>query len=118
MAFLRARLDEDETAATAGVQWFSTDDLAPNDGFSRAAQAAKRGDIRSVGAWHPDRVLREVEAKRRIVEACGETLAGEDRWDPIVEGGSSEPFDLARWVLRNLAQPYDSHLDYNPAWRP
>ena len=96
VAFLRARLDEDETAATAGVQWFSTDDLAPNGGFSRAAQAAKRGDIRSVGAWHPARVFREVEAKRVIVDSHVATAA----------------------MLRLLAAVYSDHPDYREEWKP
>jgi hypothetical protein len=61
----------------------------------------------------PAQVLAEVKAKRAILDGCVETLAGEDSWDPMTEGGSGEEFELARFVIRQQAQPYAGR----PGWR-
>ena len=98
VAFLRARLDEDEAQAklirsqlakTEATLTFSVYELVPEGQLRR-----------DVGVYDPARVLREVEAKRRIIEWC-ET---EGRWymGPVLY----------------LASAYSDHPDYREEWRP
>jgi hypothetical protein len=70
VTFLRARLDEDE----------------------RLAQQGK--------PIPPDRVLRDIKAKRRIIDELDRRLDD----DPIDQ--------RAQWVLHELARPYADHEDY------
>lgn len=70
----------------------------------------------------PDRVLREVEAKRRLVdrhrpdreypEWCAACRQPEPGW----EYGIPEEFPCT--TLRLLALPYADHPDYRPDWAP
>lgn len=76
VAFLRARLDEDEAWVVDGDCPCPEGGLIPNC---------------------PERVLREVEAKRRLV-GWAETKA--------------------LYVLTALALPYADHPDYRQEWRP
>ena len=70
VTFLRARLDEDERLAHQGK------------------------------TIPPDRVLRDVTAKRRIIDELSRRLDD----DPTDE--------RAQWVLSELARPYADHQDY------
>jgi len=93
VAWLREQIDEDEwawqmVAARDVVEMLHGEPLAP-------------------------RMLAEVAAKRAILDGCEETLAGEDSWDPMIEGGSGEEFVLAKFVIRQLAQPFAGR----PGWR-
>lgn len=94
VTFLRARLDEDEHAATEerdADSWNEYDDDTYNS---------------------PARVLREVEAKRRIVSLY--RLSFRKDGQPSPEGGYAEAY----WdVLRLLAEPYSDHPDFDPSWR-
>jgi hypothetical protein len=60
---------------------------------------------------HYSRVLADVEAKRRIVARCAETLAMDGSEDHAVA-------DLARETLRDLAGAYADHPDCRAQWRP
>lgn len=98
VAFLRARLDEDERAASGadGASWY----------FDHIDDSA--------GPFHerftPARVLRDVEAKRRIMAECRPSGGGS--WD-------IELLDaLGAVVLVYLALPYADHEDYREEWRP
>ncbi len=52
-------------------------------------------------------MLREVEAKRRIVTEC------------MPEAGGMSPHQVGyEHILRFLALPYVDHPDYREAWRP
>ncbi|MGW2113772.1 DUF6221 family protein [Streptomyces zhihengii] len=126
VAFLRARLDEDEQAAQlaaeeSGGAW-SYDE--------RAVVADREGDMVAVGsqdfmgpehgvhiARHdPARVLAEVEAKRQIV----------DRYERAMENRRAHPDDLAsagallalHGAVKLHALPYADHPDYRQKWRP
>lgn len=127
--FLRARLDEDETAAqrrvlrdplecpvcgeivetyvtpatVRGWKPDSPDRVEPcgHELTSAQAESCHRTVIQS-------RVLAEVEAKRRIVELH------EDHVRAVGEGLSA----TTRTILRHLALPYADHPDYQPEWRP
>lgn len=105
VAFLRARLDEDEAAAKdVRYVWPTAFDVTLN----------------------PARVLREAEAKRAILDehspaypvtfpepsgqpACGVCHTGGWDWDP------------ERWpcpTVRALAAVYSGHPDYRAEWKP
>jgi hypothetical protein len=116
VAFLRARLDEDEElAAGARVvpdrnqpnitldQWWTwTVGGLMRRGFSYA-------EASFTVCQTPTRVLAEVEAKRRIVDG----LAGADP-----EAGYISATFTAEDALHLLALPHASHPDYRTEWRP
>ena len=122
--FLRARLDEDLEVArlTLGPnvmarvrhghpvpRWVPSPEgdagIWDSDGTPRVkfVWAQERDHI---VRHDPARVLREVEAKRRIIGRIDShaTVMG---WDEV-HGD----------LLRALALPYNDHPDYRPEWRP
>lgn len=117
-AFLAARLDEDEAAAR--------DRLCVNCGDPTRAFGitgythggdwqGRRCPGRVTGAQpvqNPARVLREVEAKRKIIgeHQAVTKLAGLTEQDLGFLGWYRE------WVLKNLAAIWSGHPDYDPAW--
>jgi hypothetical protein len=87
--FVRARLDDEENRAV------TTHDTSC-------------GMIRYDGTCDcgmPSRALANVDAKRRIIDACR-------------RHESPDTFDLIDDTLRLLALPYASHPDYQEEWRP
>lgn len=107
IAFLRARLDEDERAAQrAGAScWHECDD----------------GDLEFHDRFDPDRVLREVEAKRRLLVEHPILTA----WRVCTRCSDyAEPGEIFREVsgpcatVRLLALPYADHDDYREEWKP
>jgi hypothetical protein len=58
---------------------------------------------------HPQRILAECEAKRRIVGLVGP--AHDERDEPIPGSGLPD-------VLAALALPYADHPDYREEWKP
>ncbi|SEO83974.1 DUF6221 family protein [Actinacidiphila rubida] len=133
VAFLRARYDEDEEAARLAdavdpSPWYEdveegsyTNQRQGLDGVGlvRAADHVALWDreqsctlsMAGVTATHvalhdPARVLREVEAKRRILDECA--------WATKNGGGGA----FVRPVLRLLALPYSGHAGYEPDWAP
>lgn len=141
--FLLARLDDDEAVARAagGDEWVPTPvngDDGPWEVHSAIRPPAGRdpreivwyqtyegGGTDEVGATHiarhdPARVLREVEAKRRIVDHYAELRAevtaclgrGDEDAAPVVtEAAFAEAVGV-------LALPDADHPDYQPEWKP
>lgn len=118
VAFLRARLDEEEVDAKALNEW--------QDGeawYSDAADMALWMDIDPAPAavfarCSPARVLADVQAKRAILDlhapeefhdAPGEFFC---RHDQRTAGIWPCP------TVRLLALPYADHPDYDESWRP
>lgn len=65
--------------------------------------------------WTLERVLREIDAKRRILAAAAETRA----WAIGESGAAAGPaVKLANWTLRLLAAPYADRPGYREEWRP
>ncbi|MET9728696.1 DUF6221 family protein [Streptomyces zaomyceticus] len=140
IAFLRARLDEDDqTARAAGAE------LGPDwlyDAERGWVRAAREGDGIATGhqefldsehghhiARHdPARVLAEVDAKRQMVALHGPVIlragGGAAHFDTTRVCRSCEPpkqFPETAWpcpTLRLVALPYADHPDYQDAWRP
>lgn len=125
--FLRARLDEDEQIALAvqkcecgrceePLTWAIDSDgrwiqalglsightIAP--GYINAEQAAH------IVHQDPARALREVEAKRRLIEFIDDLQDRMTMADYF--GDAEEP------VLRLLALPYSDHAGWREEWRP
>lgn len=143
--FLRARYDEEHLLAIeAGdgspARWLYAPELVWNgpDGprkavvhFMGSAKAfiavvdpehGEDGDwqARHIARHDPARVLRDIEAKRRVLdevvpEMDGMTaqIHGEFGTGPL----NSDDYE-SRGLLRLLALPYASHPDYQDSWRP
>jgi hypothetical protein len=111
-AFLDARLDEDEAAAKAawGVEWdwrYVAQPLGERPSIAHTLHIARHD---------PARVLREVVAKRSLVEdhtgqcCVNDTCCGEIAGYFDSEAGDPCP------VLRHLAAIYSDHPDYRQEW--
>jgi hypothetical protein len=119
IAFLRARLDEDEQAAVAAAGQPAYFDWEVHEAGPRKQPEIRVtgksnqvvGGVDDIAAEHiarhdPARVLREVEAKRRLIQWC--------EW---IRGDFSGS-DVWKDVLPLLALPYADHSDYRAEWRP
>ena len=137
--FLAARLDEDEAAAREAAdrdsgQWFMGDkwnvyraeDEARFDEDYQGDEHALvvYGNVESqsqhIARHDPARILREVEAKRKIVAehamepgflppSCSRCYETDDDWEALL------------WpcpTIRALASVYSDHPDYDETWRP
>jgi hypothetical protein len=135
VAFLNARLDEDEQVAQAALgvnemanarrgrpvaRWESRDDGSIWDTSDTPAIRVRftwRREAAHIARWDPARVLAEVDAKRRILAAytgwvdrnAGPSLA--DSVDAGQEYGLEE-------AVRYLTLPYADHPDYRSEWAP
>jgi uncharacterized protein DUF6221 len=104
--FLRARLTEDEQAARmARADFFTVGTLG---------MFASAGDACHVIRHDPARVLREVEAKRHVLERHGECGTGAGYCDD----GGHDLGSLGCGDLLDLALPYADHPDYRDEWKP
>ncbi len=119
VAWLRAQLDEDERTAREAEQRQTVSRRmigrrvveVPNQPLPQWRQSV----------WPPARVLREVEAKRRILgEIVGQVSQMEDQIDN--EWGSLKypttgPF-TSDVLVKLLALPYADRPGYQEEWRP
>ena len=92
-AFLTARIDEDEAAAKAWLP-FGNPDAPAREHIAR---------------YDPGRVLREVEANRRI-------LAEFQAQDGDPWSADADYFAGLVFVVKALAGVYSSHPDYRQEW--
>ncbi|MBT2229764.1 DUF6221 family protein [Nonomuraea sp. NEAU-A123] len=118
IAFLRARLNEDERGALAAspVSWPSN----VEEGEGGITVAGSSGDQSRAAVAHlvryaPARVLQEIEAKRRILDELTGFVA-EAEFLPVDEGNTTKA--MAFGVVRLLALPYADHAAYLAKWRP
>lgn len=125
VAFLRARLDEDEQAAQEahyeGQRWLSEEEDVcrwPDDELVHIAD--RKCDARHIARWDPVRVLAEVQAKRRIIEMY-ENADAAQRAGSISERNRTQDeaaVDVLGEAVHALAAVYASHPDYRGAWSP
>ncbi|MFD1656979.1 DUF6221 family protein [Streptomyces caeni] len=124
--FLYARYDEDERTARAATQgdWvWSREFVTPPGYHHRTVGPLEPGDAAFIAAHNPARVLREIDAKRQLLEehqdvndgSCGTCVDG--RWGYPTHGGSSPQRYPCR-TLRLLALPYADRPGYREEWRP
>ncbi|MET9099972.1 DUF6221 family protein [Streptomyces antibioticus] len=132
MQWLGAQLDEDERIARAagGIDWLRTErpgetvaifdsngePVVYDEGWPSDGQQAH------IVAHDPVRVLREIEAKRRIMECHepwvagnGDTICGRCGREHI-DGRPGGHFPCQ--TLRLLALPYAHRPGYRDEWRP
>ncbi|MER7131232.1 DUF6221 family protein [Streptosporangium saharense] len=124
-AFLKARFDEDERVARAdrgySQEWHT--EVARDDQHDggRACVRSSQGDVitgdvdveraRHIAHYDPARMLREVAAKRQILDAHAD-IPGDG-----INFTRAEQ-DRAEETLRLLALPYADHDDYQEEWAP
>ena len=125
IAFLRARLDEDERDARLaasvippGEGWYRiTQDAIADPRFARTYGLA----YQHIARWDPARVLAEAAAKRAIIERhesnvrllARATEHGDDQDRAILGIRVSESY----WHVRLAAQPHAGHPDFDLDWR-
>lgn len=144
VAFLRARLDEDERAALAAKnetgRWQWSHDFGgmcndPECPYGMLQDQDEHGTVLMQvhgldvtdgwqGAEHivrhdPARVLREVAAKRKTLQRAVEAIAeaqGAGHWS-AVEGEFHGRSHAYQDVLRDLAEHWADHEDYQESWQ-
>ena len=130
ITWLRAQLDEDEriARATRGLGKWSAYREGGGDGWAFEDESGEGAEA-IVGdettARHnvrhdPARVLREVEAKRRILDEMATTIAGVRQvlvCDDACECGPGDPGSTCH-IVRLLALPYADQPGYRREWAP
>jgi hypothetical protein len=138
--FLRDRLDDDVRAAqAAGVRapaWpvggtLFLDGVEHNVVGNEEAFCHPH-NVDHIARHDPARVLREIEAKRQIVDGYALTMQLRDEAATRIKAAGDTPDadDLDTWdraqseaaILRDpvalLARPFSDHPDYREEWRP
>jgi len=111
IAFIGARLDEDEAAAKAAAEatgcpiWGIAGNISARASrtivTSGHIEVGSEAEALHIAEWNPARVLREVEAKRAIVLVASKVLG-----------------DGRLFVLGQLATAWSDHPDYRDEWKP
>ena len=115
--WLRAQLDADERIARAATQgdWvWSREFVTPPGYHHRTIGPLEPGDAAYIAAWAPARVLRETDAKRKLVE----------RYERAMENRRAHPDDLAsagallalHGAVKLLALPYVDRPGFREEW--
>jgi hypothetical protein len=126
IAFLSARLDEDEAAAKLaareGGTWTQDDpERHPGSISSLGGQVVyDEGSPDEYQAPHiarhdPARVLREVEAMRAILAEAGRIAQSASMYP---NQGNAAALIAMQTVLKILATGNSGHPDYRPEWKP
>lgn len=92
------------------------DIVVTSTGYDADQVVVKRADAAHIARWDPARVLREVEAKRRLIAEIVPRVQSMDEQISTEWGGSLD--DAAGDLLRLLATAYADHPDYRPEWAP
>ncbi|MEU3203554.1 DUF6221 family protein [Streptomyces cyaneofuscatus] len=120
--FLRDRLDEDEQAIEAPETWTEFEEstrgtrrVDVDHSFERVTACTRAWRGVHIARHDPARVLREVDATRRLVHEYAQ----------VADNDIDEPYEYAYgWAnglgraVRLLALPYADHPDYRDDWRP
>jgi len=114
--FLTARFGEDEAIIRRNLGKAGLGDDGDFPDYRTYDGANLDAACDYLAHFAPPRQLREVQAKRAIIESCAETLAHEDAHDYQLNGGTGEEYNLARYVLMQLGMPYRDHPDWREDW--
>lgn len=135
--WLRAQLDDDESAALGAKgdtlgRW--TRDDGPPEGIVLYDKSGKLtvGQARHIARHDPARVLREIEAKRRLLDDYTATARIRDEAAERIKaaGDHPDPKDLETWdraqresaILEGPVQlaalPFNDRRGYCEEWRP
>lgn len=129
VAFLRARLDEDERVARAagwhrwqlGIMYGTVH--APGNGKT-VAMGCREYDAEHIARHDPARVLRELAVKRALLaehrrEGYGCSACWEQEPDSLARDGDEMTHpDWPCLLVRRLASVYENHPDYRGEWAP
>lgn len=137
VAFLRARLDEDEAVARAAfpAPWTRRDKIAGVHGDDATPQrpfGSTVADCRRVPPGHgwgdananhitrhdPGRVFAEVEAKRGVIARFETAFLDAASSDHLLRSPARAQLHELIPVLCLLALPHADHPDYREEWRP
>lgn len=138
IAFVSARLDEDEAAAKAAVdssmrakcaQWIAYPDgngyvIGDAGGHFASCLIGGEGIARHVVRHDPARALREVEAKRAILAMYEERddyylpKGVHDGRDPDERQCDAAAKAAYRDALEAIAAVWSDHADYRQEWKP
>ncbi|MEU8040894.1 DUF6221 family protein [Streptosporangium sp. NPDC049078] len=125
--FIRARIEEDEMVAVAATRgpwtWTAPRGYPQQVSNSRAVLIAETYtnpafpayDIEHIVRHDPNRVFREVAAKRKLLDDLFPDIQG---MDGMIEGEWGHHNPAADRLLEVLALPYADHDDYREEWRP
>jgi hypothetical protein len=126
VAFLNARLDEDEAAARdayyEGQRWITEEEGVyrwPDDELVQMAD--RKRDARHIARHDPARVLREVEADRKLIaayEAARSDMPPVDDWYEVADGIKISLADGLESALKIRAERFSDHPGYDEAWTP
>lgn len=121
--WLREQLADDEQTARAAHQpnWLTDGRRGLRYGLDDEwmADALTTADADHIARHDPARVLREIDAKRRIIDLCEPPLVevtGLRDSEPQYLPGAGAPW--GEDVLRLLALPYADRPGYRDEWRP
>lgn len=124
VSFLCARLDEDERTARAplgdhAASWTLPSSAVVDTGAADLGDEIHTGDARlaeHIARHDPARVLREVEAARRVLDRHDQMDGGGCAWcwDKIYGTDTSWPCP----DVRDVATRYADHPDYRDEWAP
>ncbi|MFE7485490.1 DUF6221 family protein [Streptomyces sp. NPDC057552] len=129
VAFLKARLDDDERAATAPAsavwaspEWrFTEGDDGPFVDLGTTHLTEESGlnvaELEHIAHHAPARILREVAAKRQLINDYEESAADLDAQDAPDRDWVGR-LDGLEAALRHLATAYADHPDHLEEWRP
>ena len=119
--WLSAQLDEDERIARAvhgpvdgplGKTWWTPEEVKTR----LCDDQIHMSDAQHIAAWDPARVLREIEAKQRILVEHRQT---QPRWCAVCDvPGDYQGREYACTTVRLLALPYADRPGYREEWRP
>lgn len=110
LPFLRARLDEDEHAAERGG--------SHNTGLYANDNSIYANDNYGCLLVDPSHVLREIEAKRALIELAADATGLDIQVDgEFSVGPRTEPY-IGDEMLRTMAAVYSDHPDYQQEWQP
>jgi hypothetical protein len=130
VAFLTARLDEDEQVALAAKQDLSgrwafaqtlggrskvTDDLGYSISETDDVDSQPWAAQPHIARWDPARVLAEVEAKQRLLRQATAASQMQELAPGLAADAAHDAFLT---VLELLAEVYADHQDYREEWRP
>ncbi|MFJ2113043.1 MULTISPECIES: DUF6221 family protein [unclassified Streptomyces] len=121
VAFVRARLDEEESLARAagGDTWRCPSGLPGeiHDAGGAVAFTMKGfGYDGHIAHQHPTRVLRRIETSRVLLDEYTE-VAGLDTDRPVHDFASGRAVGLG-FVVRQLAAEHAGHPAYRASWLP
>ena len=129
IAFLNARLDEDKASAAKAQKkrrspWRVIDSIrmrvisgSPNRDLV-VAETPGDGIADHIARHDPARVLREVEAGRRILARYEDCLARMEDPDYPQGVAADQAREYEDFVLPNLAAAWSGHPDYDQEWNP